>query len=49
VILLDATVLSNFAHRCLTLAEADTCLREMIAHGYRSPVTSLADVRTSRP
>jgi predicted nucleic acid-binding protein len=34
--------------KCLTLAEADACLQDMIAHGYRSPVTSLADVRTSR-
>jgi predicted nucleic acid-binding protein len=28
----------------LTLAEADGCLLEMIAHGYRSPVRSLADL-----
>ncbi len=29
----------------LTVAQADACLREMIAHDYRSPVTSIADLR----
>jgi predicted nucleic acid-binding protein len=29
----------------LTVAEADACLREMIAHDYRSPVTSIAGLR----
>jgi predicted nucleic acid-binding protein len=28
----------------LVAAEADDCLHEMIAHGYRSPVSSLADL-----
>jgi predicted nucleic acid-binding protein len=28
----------------LTMAEADACLRGMIARGYRSPVRSLADL-----
>ncbi len=28
----------------LTVAEADDCLQGMIAHGYRSPVGSLADI-----
>lgn len=28
----------------LTVAEADGCLQGMIAHGYRSPVRSLADL-----
>jgi predicted nucleic acid-binding protein len=28
----------------LTVAEADDCLERMIAHGYRSPVRSLADL-----
>lgn len=30
--------------RCLTMAQADVCLQEMIAHGYRSPIRSLADL-----
>lgn len=29
----------------LAVAEADDCLQGMIAHGYRSPVRSLADLR----
>lgn len=29
----------------LTVTEADDCLQAMIAHGYRSPVGSLADLR----
>jgi predicted nucleic acid-binding protein len=29
----------------LTMAEADDCLEQMIAHGYRSPVRSLTDLR----
>lgn len=38
-------VLSLLAkRRHLTVTEAGDCLRAMIAHGYRSPVTSLADL-----
>ncbi len=29
----------------LTVREADACLQEMVAHGYRSPVRSLAELR----
>jgi predicted nucleic acid-binding protein len=32
----------------LTVAQADACLREMIAHDYRSPVTSIAGLRKRR-
>ena len=31
----------------LTVAEADDCLEQMIAHGYRSPVMSLADLEVT--
>jgi predicted nucleic acid-binding protein len=38
-------VLSLLAKRGhLTVAEADDCLQGMVAHGYRSPVRSLADL-----
>ena len=35
----------------VTVPEADSCLRDMVAHGYRSPVKSMADLkkRESRP
>jgi predicted nucleic acid-binding protein len=29
----------------ITVTEADDCLQQMIAHGYRSPVTSVIDLR----
>ena len=57
LILLDNTVLSNFAviHRvdllrtalgeAATVPQADQLLGEMISAGYRSPITSLTQIR----